>query len=253
MSNEPNAIRIVIADAQPVLRQSLRQSLESDPAFCILGEASDARETGELLRRNKPDILLVDLDLSRDLKLEVLTSPDGSSPVRILAMVGTVRKTDIIEAFLLGSHGIVLKGSAAGVLVQSIRSVTAGQYWLENDSLAILLEAMREVLSHGNRITPQKDYGLTRRELDIITKIVSGRSNKEVGEDFSISERTVKHHLTNIFCKVGVTSRLQLALFAVSHHLSNPAIALHPGEAAKETELSDGNPFHGRARAHAAE
>lgn len=85
------------------------------------------------------------------------------------------------------------------------------------------MEALRAVRSDGNGASSPKDYGLTRRELDIITKIASGQSNKEVGEEFSISERTVKHHLTNIFNKVGVTSRLQLALFAVSHNLNGPA------------------------------
>jgi two-component system, NarL family, nitrate/nitrite response regulator NarL len=102
----------------------------------------------------------------------------------------------------------------------------AGQYWLENASLGILVKVLREVLSNGNGVNASKEYGLTRRELDIIAKIVSGQSNKEVGADFSISERTVKHHLTNIFYKVGVTSRLQLALFAVTHHLNKPATAL---------------------------
>lgn len=226
MTNESNAIGIVIADKQPILRDGLRRLLESDPTFCILGEASDANGTAELVRRIKPDVLLIDLDLSRAMNLDALNWPPASPLTRILAMAGAFQKADIIEAFLLGARGILLKTTLPGVLLQSIRSVMAGQYWLENESLGILLEAMREVLSHGNRPTARKDYGLTRRELDIITKIVSGRSNKEVGEEFSISERTVKHHLTNIFCKVGVTSRLQLALFAIHHHLNHPATAL---------------------------
>jgi DNA-binding NarL/FixJ family response regulator len=103
----------------------------------------------------------------------------------------------------------------------------AGQYWLESESLGVLVEALRDSLEHGNGARSPKDYGLTRREVDIITKIASGRSNKEVGEEFAISERTVKHHLTNIFGKVGVSSRLQLALFAVNQHFTNgPAPAL---------------------------
>jgi two-component system, NarL family, nitrate/nitrite response regulator NarL len=226
MTEEPNAIRIVIADGQPVIRQGLRRLLECDPAFRVLGEASDAYETAELAGRIKPDVLLADLDLSRVLKLETLSDVATSSPTRILATVATVQRADIIDAFLLGAHGIVLKAPVPGVLIQSIRSVMAGQYWLENASLGILVKVLREVLSHGNGASTPKEYGLTRRELDIIAKIVSGRSNKEVGADFSISERTVKHHLTNIFCKVGVTSRLQLALFAVTHHLNNPATSL---------------------------
>jgi two-component system nitrate/nitrite response regulator NarL len=106
-----------------------------------------------------------------------------------------------------------------------------GQYWLERNSVGVLVEALRESLAHGNITRSPKDYGLTRRELDIITKIVSGHSNKEVGEEFAISERTVKHHLTNIFDKVGVSSRLQLALFAVNQRLMRspaPSLTLQP-------------------------
>jgi len=230
MSNEPNVIRIVIGDQQPVLRQSLRSLLESDATLRVVGEAPDASRTAELAREIKPDILLVDLDFSRDLRIETLNSPGNSSPIRMLATVAAVQKADVVEAFLLGAHGIVLKTSAPHVLLSSIHSVMAGQYWLEHESLGILVEALREGRSQGNGASSRKDYGLTRRELDIITKIVSGRSNKEVGEEFSISERTVKHHLTNIFSKVGVTSRLQLALFAVSHNLNNPgtSMALQP-------------------------
>lgn len=227
MSNEANCIRIVIADDQPLLRQALRQLLESDPSLCVMGEASNATETAALVHQIQPDILLVDLDLCRELKLRPPNNGAAtSSHTRIVAMVAAVQKADVVQAFVLGAHGIVLKASASRVLVNSIHSVMTGQYWLEHDSLGILVEALREVLSHGNGPGPAKDYGLTRRELDIITKIVSGRSNKEVGEEFAISERTVKHHLTNIFGKVGVTSRLQLALFAVSHHLNHPATDL---------------------------
>jgi len=251
MTIEPNTTRIVIADKQPVVRQDVRRFLESNPGFSIAGEASEADGTADLVRRMKPDVLLIDLDLCRELKMEPPGGSLISSPTRMLAMVGSIQKNDIVSAFLLGAHGIVLKGSIPLVLLQSIRSVTSGQYWLDNESLAVLVEAMREVLSHRNRAGARKDYGLTRRELDIITKIVSGCSNKEVGEDFSISERTVKHHLTNIFCKVGVTNRLQLALFAVSHDLSNAAaLALRQSG---EADLNPGSSFRPRARAQVAE
>lgn len=225
MSNERKVIRIIIADERPIFRQGLRRLLESDGGLCVVAEASDAARTAALVREIKPDVLLIDLDLSVELKIETLITLGASSPVRIVTMVSTDEKADILRAFMLGVHGIVLKASAPRVLLNSIHSVMAGQYSLEHESLSILVEALRAVRANGNGASFPRDYGLTRRELDIITKIASGRSNKEVGEEFSISERTVKHHLTNIFTKVGVTSRLQLALFAVSHNLSSPATA----------------------------
>jgi DNA-binding NarL/FixJ family response regulator len=115
----------------------------------------------------------------------------------------------------------MMKTSDLPVLLKSIRSVAAGHYWLESNRVGLLVEVLRDFLPRyqGNTTTSPNDYGLTARELSIIAKITTGRSNKEVGQEFSISERTVKHHLTNIFNKLGVSSRLQLALFAANHHL----------------------------------
>jgi two-component system nitrate/nitrite response regulator NarL len=227
MTNEPNPIRIVIADQHPIVRQDLRRSLESEPGLHILGEASDAHGAIQLARQSQPDILLVDFALAQGFEVKVLNKSGSESPVRVVVTVSAIEKAHLVEAFRFGAHGIVLKGSTPQVLLKSIRGVMAGQYWLERGSVGVLVEALRESMAQGNGTKSPRDYGLTRREVDIITKIASGRSNKEVGEEFAISERTVKHHLTNIFGKVGVSSRLQLALFAVNQHfMSTPAQSL---------------------------
>jgi two-component system nitrate/nitrite response regulator NarL len=232
MSNHPNLIRLVIADEHSSIRQDLRRSLESEPGLAIIGEASDAYGAVQLARQNQPDILLVDFALSQKLEVGALRSATSSlPPVRVVVTVTAIEKGHLVEAFRLGAHGVVLKRSTPPVLVKSIRSVMAGQYWLASEGVGVLVEALRESLANGNGAKSPKEYGLTRREVDIITKIANGRSNKEVGEAFAISERTVKHHLTNIFGKVGVSSRLQLALFAVNQHLmSSPtaSLALQP-------------------------
>jgi len=232
MSNESNPIRILIADEHRVFRQDLRRSLESEPGLHILGEACDAQGAVQLVRQTKPDILLIDFSLSQRFELKALhESASNLPPVRVVVTVRTIEKAHLVEAFRLGAHGVVLKGSTPRVLFKSIRGVMAGQYWLERESVGVLVEALRESLAQGNGTKSPKDYGLTRREVDIITKIANGRSNKEVGEEFAISERTVKHHLTNIFGKVGVSSRLQLALFAVNQHLMSspaPSLTLQP-------------------------
>jgi two-component system nitrate/nitrite response regulator NarL len=220
MINGFNPIRIVIADGQSSFRKEVRCSLESEPGFSVVGEASDSHGALKLTCQNRPDILLVDWELAKTCELKVLNEPANDlRPVRIVVTVAAIEKSCLVEAFGVGVHGVVLKQSTPQVLVKSVQSVMAGQYWLDRESVGVLIEALRDSLAQGNGAKSAKDYGLTRREVDIITKIASGRSNKQVGEEFAISERTVKHHLTNIFGKVGVSSRLQLALFAVNQHL----------------------------------
>lgn len=220
MSSEDNPIRIVIADEQPSFCRNLRCLLESESGVQVLGEVSDAAAAVRMVRELSPDILLGDLALSRQLETHELNGLGRhASPVRVVVMVTAIEKPYIVSAFRLGAHGVVLRSAAREVMLQSIRSVMAGCYWLDNESVGMLVEVLRESLAPGNGTASTKDYGLTPRELEIIAKIAIGRSNREVGKEFSISERTVKHHLTNIFTKIGVSSRLQLALFAVNHRL----------------------------------
>lgn len=214
------AIRVVVADEQPTFRQSLRSLLESECDIEVVGEASDAPSAVDLAGRVRADILLLDFALCQELEVTGSNVARSSlARLRILMMIGNPEKAHVLETFRLGAKGIVLKGSAPGMWSKSIRKVVAGEYWLENESAAILVHALRELLPQNNGASLTKRYGLTPRELEIVERIAHGQSNKEVGLEFSIRERTVKHHLTNIFNKLGVSSRLALALFARDNHI----------------------------------
>jgi len=131
-------------------------------------------------------------------------------------------KSTVVEALRLGARGVVLKESATAVLFKCIRTVMAGQYWIGNEAVADLVKLVREITASApKRECPRN--GLTPRELQVISTIVVGYSNKEIAHKFSISEDTVKHHLTNIFDKLGISSRLELATYAISHHLVDNA------------------------------
>ena len=226
MDDDRNPIRVVMADEQPDSRISLRKLLESDREIDILADVSDAEGAVKLTCLLRPDVLLVTLGIARTFGLDgPMNFVSGVGPARVVVMLQAPEKANIVEAFRLGVHGLCFQTSKLQGLVQCLRSVVAGHYWLENESVDILVEALRDLLCRDEAKATTKDYGLTPRELDIIAKIAGGRSNKEVGEEFSISERTVKHHLTNIFSKLGVSSRLQLALFAVNHHLMGDGTA----------------------------
>jgi DNA-binding NarL/FixJ family response regulator len=199
--------------------------LEGNDGIAILVEAPGADAAIAAARDLRADILLVEHALLPHLPVTPSLA-ERASPARVLVMLNSPDKAAIIEAFRSEAHGVVVRTSSPEALDHSIRSTVNGNYWPPEDAVRGLVEAFRESLRQENNIPSPAGYRLTRRELDIIAKIVRGRSNREVSEEFAISERTVKHHLTNIFEKLGVTSRLQLALFAVSHRLTDGQSAL---------------------------
>jgi two-component system, NarL family, nitrate/nitrite response regulator NarL len=209
---ESRRVRIVIAAVQSSFRGLLREQLESEPHVQVVGDASETRAALTLTQSLKPDILLIECALNRELStLSSSGRSDGASAAGIVVIIETPRIQDIVEAFELGARGVVLRSSLPLAWRTGIQNILAGQYWVEDKSVALLLEEVRKLLGRPEAKS-LPDFGLTLREMEIAGRIAAGRSNKEVGQDFSICERTVKHHLTNIFKKVGVSSRLELAV-----------------------------------------
>ncbi len=215
--------RILIADDHTIFRDGLRRLLESEPEFQVTGEAADGVEALQLAQQLKPDILLLDLAMPRMPGLETLRelSTQGS-PVRTILLTAAIEKRQIVEALQMGARGVIMKDAATTLLMKGIRTVMNGQFWVGREAVADMVGYLRDKAAQTPP-PPAKAYGLTKRELEILSTIVSGLSNKEIAQKFSLSEDTVKHHLTNIFDKVGVSSRLELALFAINHRLVEPS------------------------------
>jgi len=215
-------VRIVIADDHPIFRDGLRRLLESEQDLKVIGEACDGVEAVKLARELKPEILLLDLAMPRRHGLEALrelsTAPT-SSPVRVILLTAAAEKKQIVEALQLGARGVVLKDSATQLLLKSIHTVMAGEYWVGRESVSNLVQYLSALMQSSGEDARRKKFGLTPRELEIVSAVVAGFSNKEIAEYFKISEDTVKHHLSNIFDKLGVSTRLELALFAVNQSL----------------------------------
>ena len=214
-------IRIVIADDHPIFRDGLRRLLESESDMKVVGEACDGREAVKLATEIKPDILLLDLAMPHHTGLDALRdlNTSGTGAVRIILLTAAVEKKQMVEALQLGARGVVLKDSATQLLLKSIHAVMAGEYWVGRDSVSNLVQYLRNLMQSTNEETKQKKFGLTPRELEIVSAVVAGYANREIAEYFKISEDTVKHHLSNIFDKLGVSTRLELALFAVNQGL----------------------------------
>jgi DNA-binding NarL/FixJ family response regulator len=212
-------IRILIADDHPVFRQGLISVFRSESDFTIIGEASDGREALKMLSDLDPDVLLLDLMMPGLTGLETLREISNSpAAVRTIVLTAGIAKEQIAQALQLGAKGIVLKDAPTEILFNSVRTVMDGQFWIGQSQASSLVEALLAYVTPSDE-SSRKKFGLTARELDVVGLLVSGFTNREIAEKFSISEQTVKHHLRNIFDKIGVSTRLELALFAINHGL----------------------------------
>jgi DNA-binding NarL/FixJ family response regulator len=213
-------IRIVVADDHPVVRFGVRNMLMNEPGFEVVGEAEDGDDAITQTLELEPDILLLDLLMPRLPGLEAMRAIMTKSPrVKIVLLTSTISQQQIIEALQIGARGIVLKDAVVGDLSQALRAVLGGDYWIGGERVANLLKALQELQAQAAAVPERKTYGLTPRELEVVTCIVEGCSNRDIATQFSISEETVKRHLSNVFDKTGVSTRLELALFAIAHKL----------------------------------
>jgi two-component system, NarL family, nitrate/nitrite response regulator NarL len=213
-------VRILIADDHPIFRDGLKRLLESEGEFKVIGEACDGVEAVTMARQLIPEIMLLDLAMPRRQGLETLRElASDARSVRVILLTAAAEKEQIVEALQLGARGVVLKDSATQILLKSIRAVMNGEYWVGRESVSNLVQYLRTLVTPASAFPQRNKYRLTPRELEIIAAVVAGFANKEIAQYFKISEDTVKHHLSNIFDKIGVSSRLELALFAVNQSL----------------------------------
>jgi DNA-binding NarL/FixJ family response regulator len=220
-SAETPQIRVVLVEDHAVVRAGLRMLIESSPGFAVVGEAGNRDEAIAVVARERPDIILLDLDLEGQSSLEFFPElASAASGGHILVLTGVGDPEMHRRAVLLGSMGVVLKRQASEVLLRAIEKVHHGEVWLDQAMMTSVLTALSANKSEAEDAA--KMATITKREKEIILLIGEGLRNKQIADRLFISETTVRHHLTSIFSKLGVSNRLDLVVYAYRHNLAKP-------------------------------
>jgi DNA-binding NarL/FixJ family response regulator len=222
-------IRIVVADDHPIFRDGLCRLLALEEDFEVVAQAQDGRQVLDVLQQHEPDILLLDLKMPGLDGLATLQRLQiAKNKTRVIVLTASDDKNEFVQAMKLGTSGIVLKQTATELLIKSIRKVHAGEIWLDSHTTAAVIRqfvANDEATPAMPSLPPapqtreRERSPLSQREREIVALVAQGFKNKEMAEKMFISEQTVKNHLHNIFDKLGVSDRLELALYAIHNNL----------------------------------
>ena len=226
-------VRVVVSDDECLFRASLRQLLAVPSAvlrdvygvdvgrgFEVVGEADSGEATVRIVQTVRPDLLLLDLSMPRMSGLDALRElATGGDELPTILLAGEIDAVHLLTAIQLGVRGLVLKGSPTEVLFEAVMAVVGGRCWLDQPLVTDLLETTRPLIQSSKAVGGRLAFGLTPREREVLALVVAGYANKDIAREFSVSDETIKHHLTRMFSKVGVSNRLELAMFATQRGL----------------------------------
>ncbi len=215
-------IRVLLVDGHMLVRAGLRLLIERQPGLTVVGEANSATEAVQIAAKEKPDVILFEPNPNDCNSLHLL--PDllaAAATSRLLLVTGVFNPQMHQEAVALGAMGVVLKDQPPSVLLRAIEKVHAGEVWLSRTMTAEVLSKLTRERS-PKAIDPEavKIAFLSQREREIIGLIGQGLKNKQIAKSLSISEVTVRHHLTSIFSKLDISDRLELIIYAYQHGLA---------------------------------
>jgi two-component system, NarL family, nitrate/nitrite response regulator NarL len=204
-------IRLILADDHPIVLDGLVQLFRVEPDFEVVARCRDGEEALREVRAQRPDVLVLDVRMPRLDGLEVLrTVRREELDTRVVLLTAAVEEEQLVEALRLGVGGVVLKEMAPHLLLEAVREVHAGGSWLDKGSVSRIVTK----LLHQDEERKEAAQLLTPRELEIVRMVARGLRNRAIAEQLLISEGTVKIHLHNIYQKLAVDGRLELAVYA---------------------------------------
>jgi DNA-binding NarL/FixJ family response regulator len=209
-------IRLVIADDHAVLRESLAALLNTQPDFAVDGTAANGQQALELVQQHHPDVLVLDLFMPDFDGFDVLRTLDrAGNRVATVVLTGSESEMDYVQVVRLGGRGLVIKSDGPEKLFSAVRTVAQGELAFSDDLAKQVVSSMatewREEVPKANSLSR-----LSERERQIAYAVARGLKNRDIAEQLSISENTVKRHLQSIFGKTGARDRLELAVLALN-------------------------------------
>ena len=214
-SRMTNKVRVVLADDHPLFREGVARTLVADPDFDIVGEGTDADEAVKLATDLLPDIIILDISMPGS-GIEAARKVASVCPVvKIIMLTVSEHDDDVTSALQAGARGYILKGIGGEELINIVKAVHHGESYVSPDLAARLLTAMKDSGRSGIQRDPLSE--LTAREEQILKGVARGLSNKEIGRELELQEKTVKHYMTNILQKLQVRNRVEAALMAKEH------------------------------------
>ncbi len=219
-----SALRILIIDRQAIVLAGVRLLLEKQSSFCIVGEATNPADAIDIAGREQPDIIVLEPNFGAQPSLDLIPSLlQVARSARVLILSDLADSELLAQAVRLGARGVVLKTDSPAMLSKAVTKIGAGEVWFDRRTTAELLSHFSgQPYKEEPDADSRKIASLTDREIEVTALIGQGLKNKQIAERLSISEVTVRHHLTSIFSKLGISDRLELLLYAYQQGLAKP-------------------------------
>jgi len=215
------SFRVLLADDHDIVRQGLKSVLRAHPEFNVVAEARDGEEAVRIAKKEQPDLVVLDVRMPRLGGIEACREIRSAVPgANVLMLTSYTDEAAVMAAIVAGASGFMLKEVNTSDLVEAMRTVARGGKTLDPVSSATVIEQIRRgnVVSEEDRLA----QSLTEREQKILDLIADGQTNREIGEQLYLSERTVKHHVSDILGKLGLTRRVEAATFAIRRAAKHP-------------------------------
>jgi len=227
MTQAAVARNVIVADAHPLLRFAIDRIFGEMPGYNLTHEGKNLNEVTDKARNFGPGVLIFDPgDSGEDWPQMVRALLACNHELDVIILTQKITVQDMIMALEAGVRGMVHKTAAITDLKGALQSIRAGNFWVLDKEVRNVVQTIELLRERIRFHAPQLNYKLTPRELEIIKSITKGASNRDISREFAISEETVKRHLSNIFDKTGVSTRLELAIFALHRKLVTPMLAV---------------------------